>query len=222
MTDRPPSPEKEMPPRANASASPRTGVVLSSGFFGFFAHAGFLSAVRTAGLVPDAYAGASSGAIVAAMAASGMTDEAIRQILFRVQKADFWDPDPWHKIARYALRRLKGYSGYLKGGGFSRLLEAIPVRTIEACPTPLAVAATNLTRKKETIFTRGDLIKTVHASGAVPMLFKPVEIEGNLYVDGGISNKAPVNGGIGTCLPGSNFRSLHCLGKRGGETGFFE
>ena len=46
--------------------------------------------------------------------------------------------------------------------------------------------------RREEIFTRGALIKAIQASGAVPMLFKPVEIDDSLYVDGGTVNKAPI------------------------------
>jgi NTE family protein len=113
-------------------------------------------------------------------------------MLFSLRKQDFWDPDPWHTIVRKAVSFFKGYTGYLKGDGFMRLLERLPVKRFEDCETPLAIAATNLTRKEETIFTRGNLIKAIQASGAVPMLFKPVEIDGSLYVDGGVVDKAPV------------------------------
>ena len=87
---------------------------------------------------------------------------------------------------------MKGYTGYLKGDGFARLLEKIPMRQFEECPTPLVITATNLTQRKEEVFIRGNLIKAIQASGVVPMLFKPVEIDGSLYVDGGVVNKAPV------------------------------
>jgi NTE family protein len=70
------------------------GVVFSSGFFGFFAHAGFLAALRDLKITPSGYAGASSGAIIAAMAASDMSDHTVREILLRLKKSDFWDPDP--------------------------------------------------------------------------------------------------------------------------------
>jgi predicted acylesterase/phospholipase RssA len=62
--------------------TPKVGVVFSSGFFGFFAHAGFLSAIRELKIQPSGYSGASSGAIIAAMAASKMSDEEIKNILF--------------------------------------------------------------------------------------------------------------------------------------------
>ncbi|MBW1943362.1 MAG: patatin-like phospholipase family protein [Deltaproteobacteria bacterium] len=174
------------------AGSSKIGVVFSSGFFGFFAHAGFLTAIRQLGIAPSGYAGASSGAILAAMAASEMTDEAIKGLLFNLQKTDFWDPDPWSKIISSGLRLFRGYSGYLRGAGFERLLEQMPVKRIEDCAVPLLIVATNLTHQKEECFTEGSLVKSVQASGAVPALFQPVQINGALYVDGGMVNKAPV------------------------------
>jgi len=170
----------------------RIGVAFSSGFFGFFAHAGFLAALREVGVAPVAYAGSSSGAIVAAMAACGMDDRAIKDMLFRVRKEQFWDPDPWYSFLRKAVRLLRGYGGYLRGDRFADLLKSLPVSRIEDCKTQLAISGTNLTQKKETIFTRGDLVKAICASSAMPLLFKPVEIDGSLFVDGGVVNKAPV------------------------------
>jgi NTE family protein len=187
----------ESSPSKNIFPSPltgegRVGVVFSSGFFGFFSHAGFLAALRELEIEPAGYAGSSSGAIVAAMAASGMRDPVIQEVLFHLKKSDFWDPDPIPFILKQAFRLFKGYTGYLKGKGFRRLLEQIPAKTIENCSRPLIIAATNLTQMREELFTRGNLIKGLQASGAVPVLFKPVEINGALYVDGGMVNKAPV------------------------------
>ena len=170
----------------------RVGVAFSSGFFGFFAHAGFLAALREMDIVPVAFAGASSGAIVAAMAATEMADEDIRALLFNVQKADFWDPDPFPRFLKSALRLFRGYTGYLKGNGFARLLKELPAKRFEECRCPLAISAVDVTHRKEKIFTKGDLVKAIQASGSVPMLFKPAEIDGALYLDGGISGKAPV------------------------------
>jgi len=176
----------------SANAYGRIGVAFSSGFFGFFAHAGFLAALREMNLVPSAYAGASSGAIVAAMAACEMPGSAIRALLFNVKKSDFWDPDPLPRVLAGALRLFRGYAGYLKGNGFAALLEKLPVKQIEACQTPLAISAVDITQKREKIFTRGNLIKAIQASGSVPMLFRPTEIDGALYLDGGMSGKVPV------------------------------
>jgi len=175
-----------------AGNRPRVGIAFSSGFFGFFAHAGFLAAVRESGIQPMAYAGASSGAIVAAMAASGMSTPAIREMLFGLKKHDFWDPDPWPSVLSHALRLFRGYTGYLRGDAFARLLERLAARTFEECETPLAISATDLTHKREAIFTNGNLIQAIRASGSVPVLFQPATINGALCCDGGITGKAPV------------------------------
>ncbi|RLB42740.1 MAG: hypothetical protein DRH12_04875 [Deltaproteobacteria bacterium] len=171
----------------------KIGITFSSGFFGFFAHAGFLAAVRELGIKPVAYSGSSSGAILAAMAACKMTDERIREILFGLKKEDFWDPQPLSRLAIACLKLFRGYTGYLEGIKFLRLLrKAFPVQRIEQCSFPLAVVATNLTLMKEEVFTTGDIVSAIAASGAVPGLFKPVYINGCFFVDGGVINKAPV------------------------------
>ncbi len=93
----------------------RIGVVFSSGFFGFFAHAGCLKALEELGVKPVGYAGTSSGAIIAAFAAAGLSAERISAILFNLRKQDFWDPEPWYKTAVSALKLFRGSLGYLEG-----------------------------------------------------------------------------------------------------------
>lgn len=172
--------------------TPKVGVAFSSGFFGFFAHAGFLSAIRELKIQPSGYSGASSGAIIAAMAASKMSDEEIKNILFNVKKTEFWDPDSLRQIVKAGLKLFRGYGGYLKGQRFGNLLEQIPAKRIEDCPIPLLITATNLTYQREESFIKGDLKKAIQASGAMPVLFKPVVIGDTIYVDGGMVNKAPI------------------------------
>ena len=182
--------DQKFPPSQNAFG--RVGVAFSSGFFGFFAHAGFLAALREMEIVPSAFAGASSGAIVAAMAAAEMSNDDIRALLFNVNKDDFWDPDPLPKFLKNALRLFRGYTGYLRGNGFARLLQKLPAKRFEECRYPLAISAVDITHRKEKIFIKGDLVNAIKASGSVPMLFKPTQVDGALYLDGGISGKAPV------------------------------
>ncbi|HIC85646.1 MAG TPA: hypothetical protein EYP06_05035 [Desulfobacterales bacterium] len=170
----------------------RGGVVFSSGFFGFYAHGGFLSALRELGIEATGFSGASSGAIVAAMAASGMGPREIKDMLFGLKKRYFWDPDPFPLVIKAAFCLFKGYTGYVKGWKFMDILRRLPVKSFEECKRPLVVVATNITENRGEIFTSGPLSIAVAASGAVPGLFKPVEIGGKLYVDGGLVCKAPV------------------------------
>jgi NTE family protein len=194
----------------------KTAVIFSSGFFGFYAHAGFLAALREVGIRPGAWAGTSAGAIVAAFAASGTQDERIRDFLFRLRKEDFWDPHPLPAVMWALARGFKGFGGYLKGERFLRLMrEALPVKTFEECADPLVVAATDLNEKKEKIFTRGDLPLAVCASCAVPMLFRPVEAGGSMCVDGGVTSKAPISALISAARPDKVI--IHYIASRGLE-----
>ena len=57
---------------------------------------------------------------------------------------------------------------------------------------PFLCIATNLETGEEKVFKNGSLPLVLSASGAFPSLFSPVEIDGDLYVDGGVSNNYPV------------------------------
>ena len=171
----------------------KIGLVFSSGFFGFFAHAGCLKAVEELGIKPIGYAGTSSGAIVAACAAGGMGAQTICDLLFGLKREDFWDPEPWYKTAFAALKLFKSWSGYLKGERFKRLLiNTLPVKSFEELSTPCVIVASNLTKKRKEVFTSGSIADAVQASGTIPWIFKIKRIGEDLFLDGGLIDKAPV------------------------------
>ena len=171
----------------------RVGLVFSSGFFGFFAHTGCLKALEEMGISPVGYAGTSSGAIVAAFAAAGMDAKTIGNLLFGLKKKDFWDPEPWYKTAFYAVKLFRGWSGYLRGEKFKHLLASkLPVKNFEELNTPCVIAASNLTRKRKEVFTTGNIADAVQASGTIPWMFKAKKIGEDLFLDGGLVDKALV------------------------------
>ncbi|CAO0820729.1 NTE family protein [Desulfarculales bacterium] len=167
--------------------------VMSSGFFGFFAHAGFLQALEDLGVVPDVYAGTSSGALAAAYAAGGMPPGHMLELFQRLSRRDFWDPLPPSALLRSLLRGGRGQTGYLRGLAFQRLLEqSLPCPTFESCPRGCLMVALDLAGGCRSLLTRGPLAPAVRASGAVPLLFAAVELDGGLMVDGGLVDKAPL------------------------------
>ncbi|MFM1891837.1 MAG: hypothetical protein RLZ44_914, partial [Pseudomonadota bacterium] len=60
-------------------------------------------------------------------------------------------------------------------------------------PIPFRAVATDLETGKEVILKSGNLARSLRASMAVPGAFDPVDIDGRLLVDGGISNNVPVS-----------------------------
>jgi NTE family protein len=175
--------------------SPRRPLVavMSSGFFGFFAHAGFLQGLEDLGLQPDAYAGASSGALVAASAAAGVKPLEMLDIYQKLRREQFWDPPKPAEMLKLILKRFRGRTGYLAGQAFARLLERdLPVKHFEECAKPCLIVALDTVGARRVVFTRGPLIPAIVASGAVPVMFNAVEHDGQLLLDGGLVDKAPL------------------------------
>ena len=173
-------------------AGKRFGLVLSAGFFGFYGHTGFLRGLFEAGLSPAAYAGTSAGGLVAAYAAGGASVEAIEELVLKQTRQTFWDPDPLGAIMD-AARGGHGPTGLLKGERFRKLLdETLPKKRFEELEKPLVLVASNITDATPEVFTQGELAPRVHASCAYPGLFRAVKLEGQLFWDGGLVDKAPV------------------------------
>lgn len=166
-------------------------MVLSAGYFGFFAHAGFLAAVEGAGLAPAAYAGTSAGALIAAFAAAGLDAGRIRERLLALRRADFWDPAPIAALVDAA--RGHGITGMLAGDRFRQLLDdALPVKRIEDCRVPLVLVSTDISGARPRVHERGPLPEAVHASCAYPGLFRTVRAGEAQLWDGGLVDKAPL------------------------------
>jgi NTE family protein len=169
----------------------RFGLVLSAGYFGFYGHAGFLKGLHASGLKPHAYAGTSAGGMVAAYAAAGMPLPALEELVLSQTRANFWDPDPIGAVLNVASQG-HGFTGLLKGERFRRLLEStLPVSTFEDLPHPLLLTVANLTHGTHQAFTTGELAPRVHATCAYPGLFRAVPLDGQLFWDGGLVDKAP-------------------------------
>ncbi|MGB5591588.1 MAG: patatin-like phospholipase family protein [Gammaproteobacteria bacterium] len=151
-------------------------LVMSSGFFSFFAHCGLLAALEDADLLPQAVAGSSAGALTGSLWAAGLSPEAIAELYFSLSKGDFWDPAP-------------GF-GLLRGRRFRELLRrASPSSRLEDCRRPVQISAFDLLRLKTRVLASGDFADSVYASCAVPLMFHPIRSHGGWLVDGGLADR---------------------------------
>lgn len=69
-------------------------LALSSGFFGFFSHAGLIAALEDAGLHPAGITGSSAGALTGGLWSAGLDASVLRHELSRLRRSHFWDPFP--------------------------------------------------------------------------------------------------------------------------------
>jgi NTE family protein len=170
----------------------KTAIVLSAGYFGFFAHAGFMRAVEETGIDYCAISGSSAGAIVAALHASGVPAGEIIDTLLTIRKKDFWDSHGVTNILGALVRRGRGWGGLLKGKLFERLIDnQLRVKTFAECPRRLYLTAFNLTRGLDETFASGTIADKVRASCSYPFLMTPRVIDGCDYWDGGFLAKTP-------------------------------
>ncbi len=153
---------------------------LSSGFFGFYAHAGFFKALSERGLSARAYTGASAGSIVAAAAAMGHSATDIEKLILGVKLQDFWDLSPG--------------LGFVRGKKFESLVRRTIGNDFRDLQKPLRIATFDILKRRTQVFTDGELAKVIRASCAVPLMFHPVRMGKSVYWDGGILDKMALHG----------------------------
>jgi NTE family protein len=159
---------------------PRVAWVLSSGGPRGFTHVGVLRALHEMGLVPDLIVGASVGALVGAMRASGLSAPAIEAIALDLQPLS---------LARVAI----GAEERLSGGPLAELARRhSPVQQLERMPIAMACVACRKRDGRSIAFTAGDVGLAVQASAAIEGQFAPVRIRGQTYVDADWYNPLPV------------------------------
>ena len=155
------------------------GLVLSGGGVRGMAHIGVIKAMQEFGIEASVVSGSSIGALVGALYAA---DKPVIDML------GFFKETPLFKYNYFAVAK----PGLLNTERYIKSFEHyFPEDNFEALTRELHVVATNLEKGEEMFINRGELIKPLLASAALPPVFSPVEYKGELYADGGIMNNFP-------------------------------
>lgn len=158
----------------------RALVLSGGGLFGAW-QAGAWSALANE-WQPDLIVGASVGSLNGYAIACGATPEALREL--------------WR---REHLLNLQELSGNIRG----LMAEYTPKRDF-------AIVVTELLRLKPKIYRGGEVTwQHLAASCAVPLVFRPVSIDGRLCADGGLLNPLPVYAAVE--LGATQILALHAL-----------
>jgi len=174
------------------------GVALGGGGVRGLAHVPALETIDACGITPTVMAGTSMGAIIGALYASGKSAREIRGIVQQhiVARDDgikdvYAKKDSLMKWLHSVRLAWKG-SGILEADGFLRhLIEQMDVTRFEDLKIPLHVVATDFYSGESVVFDSGPLLPALKASMSIPGVFVPVEHEGRILVDGGVSNNLP-------------------------------
>ena len=166
--------------------SPGPALVLGGGgVLGAF-QAGFLKALFRTGFRPSMIVGTSAGALNGAFMAFRPDNEGAEQLVriwkgLRDRQLFFINP------MRVAFQVLGG-GLCLANNDLIRTLVArnVAVDDFDATAVPLYITTTNLTQARKHVFNKGPVSRAVLASAAVPGIFCPIEIDGDLHIDGGV------------------------------------
>jgi NTE family protein len=176
----------------------KVGIALGGGGVRGLAHIPILQVLDDLNIRPAVISGASMGAIVGALYASGLSAREIREVIERrlILKNDTWR-DVLEK-KEDLLKWVYAFKPDFSGGGLinaqgvlNSLLNEIKVDSFEDLKIPLLVVAADYWSAEEVVFEHGNLLPPIQASMAVPGVFSPVSLDGRILVDGGVVNLVP-------------------------------
>lgn len=161
----------------------KVALALSSGGPRGFAYIGAIEELLERGYEISAVAGASAGSLVGGIYAAGGL-QAFKEWLFGL------DPLKVVSLMDFSVSR-----NYLVKGDrvIDAIKELVPDKNIEDLPIPFTAVATDLYTGEEVLFENGPLFDAIRASISIPSMFRPVNWNGRVLVDGGMVNTFPLN-----------------------------
>jgi NTE family protein len=194
---------------------PRIGLVLSGGGARGAAHIGVLKVLEENHIPIDAIAGTSMGAVVGGLYASGLSAADVERVMTSVDWQDAFRDRPARTdlnfrrkledqnfLVKFPLglkgRRFRLPRGLVQGQKLTQILRSLtlPVAQIQSfddLAIPFRAIATDIVSGERVVLDHGDLTTAMRASLSAPGVFAPVELDGRMLVDGGLSSNLPVD-----------------------------
>lgn len=176
---------------------PRVGLALGSGGARGLSHLLIFEVLEQLSIRPHRISGCSIGAIMGALYASGLSAKEIRRELEKLIAArdESWFESllsgDWRQWLGF-LQRSQRQGGLIESDAFVAYLHKISgVSKFTELDIPLQIVATDYWQRSMVVFDSGQLWPAVQASMAMPSLFSPVEHQGKILVDGGLTNPVP-------------------------------
>ncbi|MHC5787151.1 patatin-like phospholipase family protein [Pseudomonas idahonensis] len=207
-----------LPLLAQSSEAPRPkiGLVLSGGAARGMAHIGVLKALEEQGIRIDAIAGTSMGAVIGGLYASGYKIDELEKIALNIDwRQALSDAPPREDVPfrrkqddrDFLVKQKLSFRddgslglplGVIQGQNLALLLEsklahASDTRDFDKLPIPFRAVATDIASGEKVVFRKGHLPQVIRASMSIPAVFAPVELDGRLLVDGGMTDNIPLD-----------------------------
>jgi len=174
----------------NSRDTPATvTVALSGGGVAGLGHVPVLAALDELHIKPVAIAGSSMGAVVAALYGAGMSALEIEAHVLSIVNS------PLAYTRKYISG---GWQGLLTGDikpevVIDTIVPPLLPESLQDMLIPITVVATDFHRREQVLFRHENTRLALAASIAIPGVFNPLEWDGRVLVDGGVTNNLPVD-----------------------------
>lgn len=159
------------------------GLVLSGGGARGLAHLGVIRALEERNLVIDLIGGTSMGALIGSLVAVGYRFDHMMEVMGEMFRDNNYLND--YSLSRISLIRANKIK--------QRIEDVLGEVQIQDLPIPFYSMTTNLSEGSQNIHDRGRLSDWVCASMSVPGIAPPFVYQGDLLVDGGLTNNLPTD-----------------------------
>lgn len=163
-------------------------------------HIWVIEALNELGVKPVALSGTSIGALAAVCCASGMKGAELRSYvedLFGNRSevwSRFWQSRPRSFADLVAMQNPIGTWAQFDPEWIAEAFLPPDIKSsFDELLIPTSLSATNYFTGEEVVLKDGDVAKAVAASMAIPALFRAVQYENQLLVDGGCVNPMPID-----------------------------
>jgi NTE family protein len=174
------------------SAASMTAFVLGGGGVLGASQVGMLRALLEEEIRPDLILGTSIGSVNGAFVAADPTPASADR-LARVWRKVSEEGDFLENPFRQAARAAKYRTHFMSTRPLQRLIdENLGVDRFEDLVVPFQCVAAHIESSKARWFSAGPITPAILASCAVPGMYRPVEIDGQHFLDGGLVHSIPV------------------------------
>jgi NTE family protein len=159
----------------------KVGLALGGGVARGPAHIGVLSVLEAANVPIDCVAGTSAGSVIGAVYCAGLELTQMRALARQMTWRQIASP-VWPRRGLVSFERMEPWIEAYLGD-----------LNLEDLPIPMAAVVTDIYTGEPVVLCEGRLATAVRASSSVPGVVEPLEMNGRLLCDGGISSNVPVD-----------------------------